>query len=126
MAEASGHRSLEGFHEHWQCSAFRVIENGLDNIHHYFVHRGVLDVLSPVPDPMEGGITITITITITDDGGAFSIPLKVSTTSALGGIEVSFIVVIDIAQPLRHQLVAFLADWRQRSLNPSMGRLFPT
>jgi len=59
-----------------------VIENGLDNIHHYFVHRGVLDVLSPVPDPMEGGITIT------DDGLAFSIPLKLSATSVLGGIEI--------------------------------------
>jgi len=77
MAEARGHRRIEGFHEHWQCSAFRVIENGLDNIHHYFVHRGVLDALSPVPDPMEGGITIT------EDGLEFSIPLMVSTTSAL-------------------------------------------
>jgi hypothetical protein len=59
-----------------------VIENGLDNIHHYFVHRGVLDVLSPVPDPMEGGITIT------NNRLVFRIPLKLSTTSVLGGIEI--------------------------------------
>ncbi len=75
---ASGcHRRIQGFHEQWQCSAFRVIENGLDNFHHYFVHRGVLDAVSPIPEPMEGGITVT------SDGLKFSIPLKLSTTDAL-------------------------------------------
>ena len=48
-----------------------------DSIHHYFVHRGVLDALSPVPDPIEGGINVTA------DGLEISIPLKVSTTAAL-------------------------------------------
>lgn len=77
VAEAGQHRRIEGFHEHWQCSAFRVIENGLDNFHHHFVHRGVLDALSPVPDPIEGGITILA------DGLSFSIPLMLSITAAL-------------------------------------------
>ncbi len=77
LAEDGLHRRIQGFHETWQCSPFRVIENGLDNIHHYFVHRGVLDVLSPVPDPMEGGISVTA------DGLKFSIPLRVNTTAAL-------------------------------------------
>lgn len=71
------HRGIEGFHEQWQCSAFRVIENGLDNFHHYFVHGGVLDALSPVPDPMDGGITVT------PDGLTFSIPLQLSANAVL-------------------------------------------
>lgn len=77
MAESGHQRRIEGFHEHWQCSAFRVIENGLDNFHHYFVHRGVLDALTPVPDRIEGGITM-------EKGGlSFSIPLLLSSTAAL-------------------------------------------
>jgi phenylpropionate dioxygenase-like ring-hydroxylating dioxygenase large terminal subunit len=71
------HRRIEGFHEQWQCSAFRVIENGLDNFHHYFVHRGVLDALSPVPDPIDGGIIVTA------DGLTFSIPLRLSSNAVL-------------------------------------------
>ena len=54
-----------------------MIDNGLDNIHHYFLHQGVLDVLSPVPDPIEGGITVT------EDGLQFSIPLLVSTAASV-------------------------------------------
>ena len=77
MLSASCLRLIQGFHEQCQCAAFRVIENGLDNFHHYFVHRGVLDALSPIPEPMEGGITIA------SDGLKFSIPLKLSTTEAL-------------------------------------------
>lgn len=77
MIPADCNRRILGFHEQWQCSAFRVIENGLDNFHHYFVHRGVLDALSPVPEPMEGEIANT------SDGFKFSIPLDLSTTEAL-------------------------------------------
>ena len=77
MIETDCRRRIQGFHEQWQCSAFRVIENGLDNFHHYFVHRGVLDALSPIPEPMEGEITTT------SEGLKFSIPLKLATTEAL-------------------------------------------
>lgn len=70
-------RRIEGFHEQWRCSAFRVIENGLDNFHHYFVHGGVLDALSPIPDPIAGGISVSA------DGLTFSSPLQLSSTAVL-------------------------------------------
>ena len=77
QAEQDNVRRISGFHEVWNCSAFRVIENGLDNFHHYFVHRGVLDATSPIPDPIDGPITTTA------DGLRFSIPLRLSNSTRL-------------------------------------------
>ena len=72
-------RLIHGFFETWRCSAFRVIENGLDNYHHFFVHRGQLDATSAIPAPLRDGIDDT------DDGLRFSIPLDVVNNTSLRG-----------------------------------------
>ena len=70
-------RQIKGFFESWICSPFRVIENGLDNYHHYFVHRGLLDATTPIPEPLQDQIKET------NDGFSFSIPLEVSNNATL-------------------------------------------
>jgi phenylpropionate dioxygenase-like ring-hydroxylating dioxygenase large terminal subunit len=70
-------RLIQGFYEVWNCSPFRVIENGLDNFHHHFVHQGILNAPSPIPEPIEGPITTTA------DGLEFRIPLSLHNTSTL-------------------------------------------
>ncbi|MFM7676066.1 MAG: Rieske 2Fe-2S domain-containing protein [Synechococcus sp.] len=72
-----GHRLIPGFWETWRCSPFRLIENGLDNYHHFFVHRGLLEATTPVPDPIEGGLEEL------PDGLRFSIPLQVHNNAVL-------------------------------------------
>lgn len=76
-AGAPNVRLIHGFFEMWRCSPFRIIENGLDNYHHFFVHRGLLDAQTAVPEQLRHGIEHC------DDGFSFSIPLDVSNTSAL-------------------------------------------
>jgi phenylpropionate dioxygenase-like ring-hydroxylating dioxygenase large terminal subunit len=73
-------RLIQGLHEVWNCSPFRVIENGLDNSHHHFVHQGLIDAPSAIPEPIEGPITTT------DDGLEFRIPQLLNNTSALEAI----------------------------------------
>ena len=63
-------RQIQGFHEVWNCSAYRLIENGLDNYHHHFVHSDLLETLSPIPSPVQGGIEES------EDGFCFSSILK--------------------------------------------------
>ncbi|MCP9850852.1 aromatic ring-hydroxylating dioxygenase subunit alpha [Cyanobium sp. Morenito 9A2] len=70
-------RRIDGFWERWHCSPFRVIENGLDNFHHYFVHRGLLEATTARPDPIEGPIEDTA------DGFRFRIPLQVHNNTVL-------------------------------------------
>jgi phenylpropionate dioxygenase-like ring-hydroxylating dioxygenase large terminal subunit len=70
-------RRIDGFWERWTCSPFRVIENGLDNFHHYFVHRGLLEATTAQPDPIEGPIEDTA------DGFRFRIPLQVHNNAVL-------------------------------------------
>lgn len=72
-------RLIDGFWELWPCSPFRVIENGLDNFHHFFVHRGLLEATTACPDPIEGAIEDT------DDGFSFRIPLEVRNNAILEG-----------------------------------------
>ncbi|WP_216923458.1 aromatic ring-hydroxylating dioxygenase subunit alpha [Synechococcus sp. CCAP 1479/9] len=71
------HRRIDGFWELWEVSPFRVIENGLDNFHHYFVHRGLLEATTARPDPIEGPIADTA------DGFRFRIPLQVHNNTVL-------------------------------------------
>lgn len=73
----SAHRLIPGFWEAWECSPFRLIENGLDNFHHFFVHRGLLEATSPIPDPIDGGLEEL------PDGFRFSIPLQVHNNAVL-------------------------------------------
>lgn len=70
-------RWIDGFWEFWNCSPFRVIENGLDNFHHYFVHRGLLEATTARPDPIEGPIEDT------PDGFRFRIPMEVHNNAVL-------------------------------------------
>lgn len=61
-------RRFHGFYEEWHCAAIRYVENALDNSHHYFVHRDLLQTTSPIPDPIE-------MIAETSTNFSFSIPL---------------------------------------------------
>lgn len=70
-------RLIHGFFETWRCSPFRVIENGLDNYHHYFVHRGLLEATTPIPEPLVDGIETTA------DGFRFTLPLEVANNGTL-------------------------------------------
>ncbi|WP_411875815.1 Rieske 2Fe-2S domain-containing protein [Vulcanococcus limneticus] len=76
-ASDPGVRLIHGFFETWRCSPFRVIENGLDNYHHYFVHRGLLQATTPIPEPLRDGIEPTA------DGFRFSLPLEVANNGSL-------------------------------------------
>ncbi|MBM5822049.1 MAG: aromatic ring-hydroxylating dioxygenase subunit alpha [Cyanobacteria bacterium K_Offshore_surface_m2_011] len=76
-AEDPAVRLIHGFFETWRCSPFRVIENGLDNYHHHFVHRGLLEATSPIPAPLRDGIEPT------EDGFRFSLPLEVANNGTL-------------------------------------------
>lgn len=72
-------RHIQGFHEVWNCSAYHLIENGLDNYHHFFVHAGLLETVTPIPTPIDGGIEES------DDGFCYSTVLKLKNSKKLGG-----------------------------------------
>ena len=72
-------RQIEGFHEVWNCSAYRLIENGLDNYHHFFVHAGLLETVTPIPTPIDSGIEES------DDGFCYSTVLKLKNSKKLCG-----------------------------------------
>ena len=72
-------RQIQGFHEVWNCSAYRLIENGLDNYHHFFVHEGLLETVTPIPTPIDGGIEES------DDGLRYSTLLQLKNSKKLGG-----------------------------------------
>jgi phenylpropionate dioxygenase-like ring-hydroxylating dioxygenase large terminal subunit len=51
-AGAPGYRLIQEFHEVWEMSAFRLVDNWFDLAHVAFVHRGTQgDVNQPVPPP---------------------------------------------------------------------------
>lgn len=72
-------RQIQGFHEAWNCSAYRLIENGLDNYHHYFVHAGLLETVSPIPSPIHGDIEES------KNGFCYSTVLQLRNSKKLGG-----------------------------------------
>lgn len=72
-------RQIQGFHELWNCSAYRLIENGLDNYHHFFVHAGLLETVTPIPTPIDGDIEES------DDGFCYSTVLKLKNSKKLCG-----------------------------------------
>ena len=72
-------RQIHGFHESWNCSAYRLIENGLDNYHHYFVHAGLLETVSPIPTPIQGDIEES------NEGFCYSTILHLRNSKKLGG-----------------------------------------
>lgn len=88
-------RHIQGFHEVWQCSPFRVIENGLDNFHHHFVHQGVLDAPSAIPDPIAGPIRTT------EDGLEFRIPLSLRATATLESTIASGLEQLEVQRTVR-------------------------
>jgi hypothetical protein len=63
----------------WNCSAYRLIENGLDNYHHFFVHAGLLETVTPIPTPIDSGIDES------DDGFCYSTVLKLKNSKKLCG-----------------------------------------
>lgn len=72
-------RQIEGFHEVWNCSAYRLIENGLDHYHHFFVHEGLLKTVTPIPTPIDAPIVEL------DDGFYYSTVLQLTNSKKLGG-----------------------------------------
>lgn len=72
-------RQIQGFHESWNCSAYRLIENGLDNYHHHFVHGGLLETVSPIPTPIEGDIQES------NEGFCYTTVLQLRNSKKLGG-----------------------------------------
>ncbi len=53
-AEDSAYRIIQEFHEEWDMSLFRLVDNWFDLAHVAFVHRGTQgDIKQPVPPPEE-------------------------------------------------------------------------